>query len=93
MQENVLPGGQKYTKVEEKLELLAQSKLRNLAQTNLKALEDRTAHLEKALAEQIVVAERNGKSGVTQIGSAGRDCASCRRRCCRSNKNVAGPWH
>jgi hypothetical protein len=38
MQENILPGGLKYTKVEQKLELLAQAKLKNLTHTNFKAL-------------------------------------------------------
>jgi hypothetical protein len=65
MLENICPKGEKYTKVEQKLELLAHSKLRNVTQNNLKVLEERVANMDKSLSEEIMLADRNSKDGVT----------------------------
>lgn len=66
--------------MEQKLELLAQSKLKSLAQTNLKVLEDRIGNVEKSLTEEIIIAEKNSKFLITQIGSASPNCVKCKRR-------------
>jgi hypothetical protein len=60
---------EKFCKVEQKLELLAQSKLQNLNACTLRKVEDRLLALEKGLCEEIASNEKTGKESITKSAS------------------------